>query len=416
MLLRWAGDDPSREGLIDTPARVVKAFEEFFSGYREDATGVLSRVFEEVQGYDDIILVRDIAFSSHCEHHMVPFFGVAHIAYYPSEDGVVGLSSFANLQGHKFDEALPRWNRCKPRSTRVHAAGRADCRRNAGRTADEPAALGEPTACANRFALGTEPFRAGAADLPGDRRTGGGGLLYRARTPRNGPVGALESAPAWRKRRQTRQAGPGIDQAAGGFDPAELRKAAIIVDGYVAEAGLDRNATQWETVTAEAGTAAGRFIARVSAELESLVARLAERHAGWFTRCRYELLLAAMLGLLLYRLGKNFFYDSWLAPHPAPVYGLEFYVSAAFWLALWCFVLLWAFCRRLRRGLRASSIGSPPAGKTPRLPRAFLPASKLIVAAWSDSAGISTLFAVKWMSCGGRWPRVKRGQWAVAGG
>ena len=70
---------------LDTPARVVKAFEEFFSGYRDDATGVLSRVFEEVHGYDDIILVRDIPFSSHCEHHMVPFFGIAHVAYYPSE-------------------------------------------------------------------------------------------------------------------------------------------------------------------------------------------------------------------------------------------------------------------------------------------------------------------------------------------
>ncbi len=97
VLLRWAGDDPSREGLIDTPARVVKAYEELFSGYCEDATSVLSRVFEEVHGYDDIILVRDIAFSSHCEHHMVPFVGVAHIAYYPSELGVVGLSKLARL-------------------------------------------------------------------------------------------------------------------------------------------------------------------------------------------------------------------------------------------------------------------------------------------------------------------------------
>lgn len=97
VLLRWAGDDPSREGLVDTPARVVKAYEELFSGYREDATSVLSRVFEEVQGYDDLILVRDISFSSHCEHHMVPFVGVAHIAYYPSEHGVVGLSKLARL-------------------------------------------------------------------------------------------------------------------------------------------------------------------------------------------------------------------------------------------------------------------------------------------------------------------------------
>ncbi|HYP56990.1 MAG TPA: GTP cyclohydrolase I FolE [Beijerinckia sp.] len=97
VLLRWTGDDPSREGLRDTPKRVVKAFEEFFSGYREDASNALARVFEEVHGYDDAVVVRDIPFSSHCEHHMVPFFGIAHIAYYPSEEGVVGLSKLARL-------------------------------------------------------------------------------------------------------------------------------------------------------------------------------------------------------------------------------------------------------------------------------------------------------------------------------
>ena len=97
VLLRWAGDDPAREGLRDTPKRVAKAFEEFFSGYKQDATEVLSRVFEEVHGYDDVILVRDIPFSSHCEHHMVPFFGMAHIGYYPSDSGVVGLSKLARL-------------------------------------------------------------------------------------------------------------------------------------------------------------------------------------------------------------------------------------------------------------------------------------------------------------------------------
>jgi GTP cyclohydrolase IA len=97
VLLRWTGDDPAREGLRDTPKRVVKAFDEFFSGYREDAASVLSRVFEEVHGYDDLVLVRDIPFSSHCEHHMVPFFGMAHVAYYPSEVGVVGLSKLARL-------------------------------------------------------------------------------------------------------------------------------------------------------------------------------------------------------------------------------------------------------------------------------------------------------------------------------
>ncbi|MGD9545720.1 MAG: GTP cyclohydrolase I FolE [Methylocystis sp.] len=95
-LLRWAGDDPDREGLRDTPRRVVKAYEEFFSGYRESADEVLSKVFEEVEGYDDLVLVRDIPFTSHCEHHVVPFIGKAHIAYYPN-GGVVGLSKLARL-------------------------------------------------------------------------------------------------------------------------------------------------------------------------------------------------------------------------------------------------------------------------------------------------------------------------------
>jgi GTP cyclohydrolase IA len=95
-LLRWAGDDPDREGLLETPRRVVKAYEEFFKGYSEDATEVLDRIFEEVEGYDDLVLVRDIPFVSHCEHHIVPFVGKAHIAYYPS-GGVVGLSKLARL-------------------------------------------------------------------------------------------------------------------------------------------------------------------------------------------------------------------------------------------------------------------------------------------------------------------------------
>jgi len=95
-LLRWAGDDPRREGLRETPARVVKAYEEFFGGYRQDPKEVLERVFAEVDGYDDLVLVRDIPFFSHCEHHVVPFYGKAHIGYYPTE-GVVGLSKLARL-------------------------------------------------------------------------------------------------------------------------------------------------------------------------------------------------------------------------------------------------------------------------------------------------------------------------------
>lgn len=95
-LIAWAGDDPSREGLLDTPRRVTSAYGEFFGGYRQDASEVLATTFKEVGGYDDVVLVRDIPFSSHCEHHMVPFFGKVHIAYLP-QDGVVGLSKLARL-------------------------------------------------------------------------------------------------------------------------------------------------------------------------------------------------------------------------------------------------------------------------------------------------------------------------------
>lgn len=95
-LIRWAGDDPAREGLRETPHRVAKAYKEFYKGYADDPDEILDRVFEEVEGYQDMVLVRDIPFYSHCEHHMVPFVGKAHIGYYPSR-GVVGLSKLARI-------------------------------------------------------------------------------------------------------------------------------------------------------------------------------------------------------------------------------------------------------------------------------------------------------------------------------
>jgi len=96
VLLRWAGDDPNREGLLDTPKRVAKAYRELFSGYDLDPADVLGRTFEEVAGYDDMVLVKDIQFHSHCEHHMVPIIGKAHVAYLP--DGkVLGLSKIARV-------------------------------------------------------------------------------------------------------------------------------------------------------------------------------------------------------------------------------------------------------------------------------------------------------------------------------
>ena len=95
-LILWAGDDPLREGLMDTPKRVVKAYEEFFAGYRQDAKEVLRRTFEEVEGYDDMVIIRDIDIASHCEHHMVPIIGKAHVAYLPDKK-VVGLSKLARV-------------------------------------------------------------------------------------------------------------------------------------------------------------------------------------------------------------------------------------------------------------------------------------------------------------------------------
>ena len=95
-LIAWAGDDPLREGLIETPERVVDAFGEWFSGYRGDAALELTRTFEDVQGYDDIVMLRDIEVESHCEHHMAPFLGKAYVAYVP-RDKVVGISKLARV-------------------------------------------------------------------------------------------------------------------------------------------------------------------------------------------------------------------------------------------------------------------------------------------------------------------------------
>lgn len=96
VLLRWIGEDVNREGLVDTPSRVVKAYEELFSGYLSDPADTLGRTFEEVAGYDDVVLVKDIHFHSHCEHHMVPIIGKAHVAYLP-DNRVLGLSKIARV-------------------------------------------------------------------------------------------------------------------------------------------------------------------------------------------------------------------------------------------------------------------------------------------------------------------------------
>jgi GTP cyclohydrolase I len=95
-LIRWAGDDPGREGLADTPKRVAKAYEEFFGGYKVDPVEILNRTFEETDGYDEMVLLRDIRFESHCEHHLAPIIGKAHVAYLP-DHRVVGISKLARV-------------------------------------------------------------------------------------------------------------------------------------------------------------------------------------------------------------------------------------------------------------------------------------------------------------------------------
>ena len=95
-ILEWIGDDPSREGLLDTPGRVVRAYSEHFAGYGEDPVEILSRTFEEIEGYDELVVLRDIRLESYCEHHMLPIIGVAHVGYLPDRR-VVGISKLARV-------------------------------------------------------------------------------------------------------------------------------------------------------------------------------------------------------------------------------------------------------------------------------------------------------------------------------
>jgi GTP cyclohydrolase IA len=95
-LIAWAGDDPLREGLTETPARVVKAYREYFEGYTQNAADILDRTFNEIDGYDDMVMLRDIPFASHCEHHIAPFYGRVHVAYLPN-GSVVGISKIARI-------------------------------------------------------------------------------------------------------------------------------------------------------------------------------------------------------------------------------------------------------------------------------------------------------------------------------
>ncbi len=255
----------------------------------------------------------------------------------------------------KIDEGLPAVQRLREaidqQRTRLAAglAARMRAELSASRRSWESRLVGK---VASRW--GFSPFALVLRIFQGLGGLASGALLVRARTPAQIALwGVAEGARTWRRHHRSRQVDQAADRAlAACWDQPELRAAALVLDGYTAEAGLDRRAAQREAIAEEATRAGREFLAGASAELETLLERVARRHTGWFIRWRYEILLAALLGLIFYRPAKNFFYDSWLASPPAPLYGLSFYALSAFWLVLWCGLLLWAFTSRLRRGLR----------------------------------------------------------------
>jgi hypothetical protein len=187
-----------------------------------------------------------------------------------------------------------------------------------------------------------------------------GAALWRVRTPVQMALwGAVEGGRALRRRQQQKHSeAAGSRAVAWSWDEGQVRAAAVTLEGYAAEAGLGRDALRPELVLRQAAEAGTLFVQQTSGQLQALVARQAQRHCGWFTRLRYELALLVMLGLILYRLGRNFFWDSWLAVDfgfreiPTSVLGIDFFVPATFWLVLWCVLLVWAFTSRLRRGLK----------------------------------------------------------------
>jgi len=182
----------------------------------------------------------------------------------------------------------------------------------------------------------------------------GGAALARARSPIQVALwGAVAGGRAIQQRRRRSKATSGVARAvATSWDPGELRTAAIILDGYASEAGFSHDDTSSAAIGAQAVEAGAAFVPQAAAQLQKVIASLAERHTGWFTRMRYEVLLLAMIGIIVFRLGKNFFYDSWLAAEPTATYGWDFFVNATFWIVVWSGLLLWMFTSRLRRGLR----------------------------------------------------------------
>ena len=179
-------------------------------------------------------------------------------------------------------------------------------------------------------------------------------LLFRVRsTAQLALWGAFEGARSLQKLRTQRRADQSAQRALTDcWTEEELLESALVLDGYAIEAGVTRPPKDTSALAAEAADAGQQFAEQATAQLDALVERVADRHAGWFTRWTYEILFVAMLVFVLVRPAKNFFYDSWIAPDSVQVLGLDFYLVSALWLLLWSTLLLWRFTGRLRRGLK----------------------------------------------------------------
>jgi hypothetical protein len=190
--------------------------------------------------------------------------------------------------------------------------------------------------------------------------------------------GAMEGGRRLRARRKRREGAAATARAAAlNWEDADLRTVAIIIDGYAAEASLDRREMEPASIQREAAVVAAGFIGDVSAQLQSVVHRQAARHSGRFTRLRYELLFGVMLVALLYRFARNFFFDSWLGPElgltatAQPVLGTDFFLGAGLVLLAWSGLLVWAFTSRLRRGLTSEINAVAAAWSSPKLTTGF---------------------------------------------
>jgi len=180
-------------------------------------------------------------------------------------------------------------------------------------------------------------------------------LLFRVRSPVQLALwGAVESSRRLRSARQRKNARSAPSRALNlGLDEGSLRKSTIVLEGYAREAGLSLDRPVLDRVENEVAAMSEGFVANVSRELQALIARLADGYTGRATRWTFEMLWLLMLVPLLARMGKNFFWDSWLAADPRPVFGFDFLVAATFWLFVWAMILLWVFTSRMRGGLRA---------------------------------------------------------------